>query len=85
VQLDRFGLYNRDEKCLQRSTDWDFKQSSLRLFYLQHKLIFYNRNEKCLQRGADWVFKWSGLRFVYKRLKDGAQTALFKDPVRTAM
>jgi len=24
------GLYNRDEKCLQRGTDWVFKYSSLR-------------------------------------------------------
>jgi hypothetical protein len=39
------GFYNRDEKCLQRGTDWVFKES------------FYNRDEKCLQRGTDWVFK----------------------------
>ena len=25
------GFYNRDEKCLQRGTDWDFKYSGLRL------------------------------------------------------
>jgi hypothetical protein len=24
------GFYNRDEKCLQRGTDWVFKYSSLR-------------------------------------------------------
>jgi hypothetical protein len=37
------GFYNRDEKCLQRGTDWAFKWSGLRLCHLQHKLIgFYN-------------------------------------------
>jgi len=25
------GFYNRDEKCLQRGTDWGFKYSGLRL------------------------------------------------------
>jgi hypothetical protein len=33
-----------DEICLQRGTDWVFKQSGLRLVY----------DEKCLQRGTDW-------------------------------
>jgi hypothetical protein len=52
------GFYNRDEKCLQRGTDWAFKLSGLRLCHLQHKLIgFYNRDEKCLHRGTDWAFK----------------------------
>jgi hypothetical protein len=51
-------FYNRVENCLQRGTDWVFKESGLRLCHLQHKLIgFYNRDEKCLQRGTDWVFK----------------------------
>ena len=27
------GFYNRDEKCLQRGTDWFFKYSSLRLVF----------------------------------------------------
>jgi hypothetical protein len=37
AQTDWF--YNRDEKCLQRGTDWVFKWSGLRLCHLQHKLI----------------------------------------------
>jgi hypothetical protein len=28
-----FGFYNREEKCLQRGTDWAFKQSSLRFVF----------------------------------------------------
>jgi hypothetical protein len=52
------GFYNRDEKRLQRGTDWVFKLSGLHLCHLQHKLVgFYNRDEKFLQRGTDWVFK----------------------------
>jgi hypothetical protein len=27
------GFYNRDEKCLQRGTDWGFKESSLRFVF----------------------------------------------------
>jgi hypothetical protein len=27
------GFYNRDEKCLQRSTDWVFKYSGLRFVF----------------------------------------------------
>ena len=42
------GFYNRDEKCLQRGTDWVFKQSGLRfvfkgLIVVQiHKTLFIN-------------------------------------------
>jgi hypothetical protein len=72
LQHKLIGFYNRDEKCLQRGTEWVFKYGGLRfafkgliylrtnsdLCHLQHKLIgFYNRDEKCLQRGTDWVFK----------------------------
>ena len=53
LQHKLIGFYNRDEKCLQRGTDWVFKKA-----VLQHKLIgFYNRDEKCLQSCTDWVFK----------------------------
>jgi hypothetical protein len=27
------GFYNRDEKCLQRGTDWAFKYSGLRFVF----------------------------------------------------
>jgi hypothetical protein len=54
LQHKLIGFYNRDEKSLQRSTDWVFKISGLRLCRLQHKLIgFYNRDEKCLQRSTE--------------------------------
>jgi hypothetical protein len=70
LQHKLIGFYNRDEKCLQRGTDWVFKWSSLRLCHLQHRLIgFYNRDEKCLQRGTDCVFKWSGLRLCHLQHK----------------
>jgi hypothetical protein len=31
LQHKLIGFYNRDEKCLQRGTDWGFKWSGLRL------------------------------------------------------
>jgi hypothetical protein len=39
IQHKLIGIYNREEKCLQRGTDWVFKRSGLRLCHLQHKLI----------------------------------------------
>jgi hypothetical protein len=44
LQHKLIGFYNRDEKCLERGTDWVCKWSGLRLCHLQHKLIgFYNK------------------------------------------
>ena len=67
LQHKKIGFYNREEKCLQRGTDWVFKYTYVfciylrknnELYHLQHKLIgFYNPDEKCLQLGTDWVFK----------------------------
>ena len=68
LQHKLIGFYSRDEKSLQRGTDWVFKYSGLRfvckelmylrtnseLCHLQNKLIgFYTRDVKCLQRGTD--------------------------------
>ena len=33
LQYKLIGFYNRDEKCLQRGTDWDFKYSGLRFVF----------------------------------------------------
>jgi len=33
LQHKLVGFYNRDEKCLQRGTDWVFKYSSLRFVF----------------------------------------------------
>ena len=33
VQHKLIGFYNRDEKCLQRGTDWVFKYSGLRFAF----------------------------------------------------
>jgi len=79
LQHKLIGFYNRDEKCLQRGTDWGFKYSGLWLVFKglnkQSKLLsisssnnFYNPDEKCSQRGTDWGFKYSGLGFVCKVL-----------------
>ena len=33
LQHKLIGFYNRDEKCLQRGTDWVFNYSGLRFFF----------------------------------------------------
>ena len=33
LQHQLIGFYNRDEKCLQRGTDWGFKYSGLRFVF----------------------------------------------------
>jgi len=33
LQRKLISFYNRDEKCLQRSTDWVFKYSGLRFVF----------------------------------------------------
>jgi len=33
LQRKLIGFYNRDEKCLQRGTDWGFKYSGLRFVF----------------------------------------------------
>ena len=47
LQHKLIGFYDRDEKCLQRGTDWGFKYSGLRLVIeglnsnLMHKILIY--------------------------------------------
>jgi hypothetical protein len=53
IQHKLIGFYNRDEKCLQRGTDWPLNKAVC----ASPLKGFYNRDEKCLQRGTDWVFK----------------------------
>jgi len=52
------GFHNREEKCLQRGTDWVFKQSSLRFVFTGLKvnivigysgvLAFYCSKQLCV-------------------------------------
>ena len=42
LQHKLIGFYNRDEKCLQRGTDWVFKYSGLRLVF-KGSNVFANR------------------------------------------
>ena len=45
------GFYNRDEKCLQRGTDWGFKYSGLRLVFTglsQNKIIMISNFRRVL-------------------------------------
>jgi hypothetical protein len=48
LQHKLIGFYNRDEKCLQRGTDWGFKQSSLSFVskWLILQVIITDDNER---------------------------------------
>ena len=52
LQHKLMGFYNRDEKCLQRGTDWVFKYSGLRLVFkwLNINEKFSNWNEAATRR-----------------------------------
>jgi hypothetical protein len=44
LQQKLIGFCNREEKCLQRGTDWDFKYSGLRLVFkglIQDTILFF--------------------------------------------
>ena len=47
LQHKLIGLYNRDEKCLQRGTDWVFKYSGMRFFFKFPQNSFENFVEEC--------------------------------------
>ena len=65
LQHELIGFYNRDEKCLQRGTDWFFKQSGLRFVckglknsasLLLHVLFHSQNNSK---RKSERVILWT--------------------------
>ena len=39
IQYKPIGFCNRDEKCLQRGTDWVFKYSSLRFVFKGKRVL----------------------------------------------
>jgi hypothetical protein len=43
------GFYNRDEKCLQRGTNWVFKQSSLRFVFKGSTWLIYANSPSSYQ------------------------------------
>jgi len=43
LQQKLIGFYNRDEKCLQRGTDWVFKYSGLRFVFSGLSRLFLRR------------------------------------------
>jgi len=44
------GFYNRDEKCLQRGTDWGFKLSSMRFIFKGIKSAAFRKSKMLLDR-----------------------------------
>jgi len=45
LQHKLVGFYSRDEKCLQRGTDWVFKWSSLRFVFKGLKNLSFKTSE----------------------------------------
>jgi len=43
LQHKLIGFYNRDEKCLQRGTDWVFKYSGLRFVFKGLIIYIFHR------------------------------------------
>ena len=48
LQHKPIGFYNRDEKCLQRGTDWGFKYGSLRLVFKGFNRVYDKREVQIL-------------------------------------
>ena len=68
LQHKLIGFYNREEKCLQRGTDWVFKLSSL-LFVFKWLMILhlskYNfNNTRLLSSAAKPVFSFFSILFL---------------------
>jgi hypothetical protein len=54
LQHKLIGFYNRDEKCLQRGTDWVFKHSGLRFVF--KGLNLSDKNPKNFYTGATHIW-----------------------------
>ena len=58
LQHKLIGFYNRDEKCLQRGTDWVFKYSCLRLVCKGLKPCFvfiWEQTATCATYSINWL------------------------------
>jgi len=75
LQHKLIGFYNRDEKCLQRGTDWVFKCSGLRFYILPTEYVFvlYVFQKETLK-----FFLYSTQRLVFK-----TEMKIFYSAVRT--
>jgi len=58
LQHKLIGFYSRDEKCLQRVTDWVFKYSSLRFVF---KWLMYCTITRILQKSDVYLSKFKGI------------------------
>jgi len=54
------GFYNRDEKCLQRGTDWVFKYSGLR---------FVCKGLNCIRNSINWLVFITEMKSVYSAVR----------------
>jgi len=52
LQHKLIGFYNRDEKCLQRGTDWVFKYGSLPFIFKRLRPLVFSSRYASLQYGS---------------------------------
>jgi hypothetical protein len=61
LQHKLIGFYNRDEKCLQRGTDWGFKWSGLRSVFKKLKGLGGSHSA---ESSRDNYFVWVSFFFI---------------------
>ena len=63
------GFYNRDEKCLQRGTDWVFKYSGLRFVC---KGFIWEQTAYCATYSINWLVFITEMKSVYCAVRTGS-------------
>ena len=75
LQHKRIGFYNRDEKCLLRGTDWEFKYNGLR--FICKGLIFicfvfiWEQTATCATYSINWLVFITEMKSVYCAVRTG--------------
>ena len=65
LQHKLIGFYNRDEKCLQRGTDWVFKRSSLRFIFKGSRLGSYLKQKRINFHYKEELLKSVGIQYPF--------------------
>ena len=69
LQYKLNGLFNRDEKCLLRGTDWFFKYSGLRFVF---KGFICEQTATCATYSINWLVFITEMKSVYCAVRTGS-------------
>ena len=76
LQHKLIGFYNRDEKCLQRGTDWVFKYSSLRFVFkwsiFMCFVFIWEQTATCATYNINWLVFIAEMKSVYCAVPTGS-------------